>query len=66
MTNLEIKQEIDRRNALIREILSPNVFTLNNTVLKLQKEIEVLQNECSHNFIDGYCEYCYKEKEFNE
>ena len=66
MTNLEIKQEIDKRNELIREILSPNVFTLNNTVLKLQKEIEEFQSKCSHNFVDGYCEYCYKEKETNE
>lgn len=66
MTNLEIKQEIDRRNELIKELLSPNIFTLNNTVLNLQKEIEELQSKCSHNFIDGYCEYCYKEKENDE
>ena len=32
-----------------------NIFTLNNTVAKLLKENEELQNICNHSFEDGYC-----------
>ena len=57
-----IKEKIDKNNELIERIMSPNVFTLNNTVAKLLKENEELQNMCNHSFEDGYCTYCYKEE----
>ena len=60
---LEIKQRIDENNKIIEALLTPNQFTLNNTVAKLLKENQQLQNECKHDFQDGYCIYCYKEKE---
>ena len=60
---LEIKERIDFNNKLIEEAISPNIFTLNNTVTKLLKENEELQNQCSHEYEEGYCIYCYKEKE---
>jgi len=60
---LEIKQRIDENNKIIEVLLTPNQFTLNNTVAKLLKENQQLQNECKHDFQDGYCIYCYKEKE---
>ena len=63
MTNLEIHERIDRNNKIIEDCFSPNVFTLNNTVRELLKENEELQHQCSHEFQDGYCIYCYKEKE---
>lgn len=62
MTNLEIKQKIDINNKLIETILSPSEFTLNNTVRDLIAENAELQKQCTHNFIDGYCEYCYMEE----
>lgn len=37
-----IKEKIDKNNELIEKIMSPNVFTLNNTVAKLLKENEEL------------------------
>lgn len=63
LTNLEIHERIDRNNKIIEDCFSPNVFTLNNTVRELLKENEELQHQCSHMFQDGYCIYCYKEKE---
>lgn len=63
LTNLEIHERIDRNNKIIEDCFSPNVFTLNNTVRELLKENEELQHQCSHTFQDGYCIYCYKEKE---
>ena len=62
MTNLEIKQKIDANNQLIETILNPTAFTLNNTVKELLKENDSLQAQCTHNFVDGYCEYCYMEE----
>lgn len=63
MGNLTIKELIDRNNALIEKIMTPNVFTLNNTVADLLQENAELQKQCTHEFEDGYCVYCYKEEE---
>lgn len=63
MGNLTIKEQIDRNNALIEKIMTPNVFILNNTVADLLQENAELQKKCTHEFEDGYCVYCYKEEE---
>ena len=62
MTNLEIKEKIDANNKLIETLLNPTAFTLNNTIKDLLKENDELQAQCTHNFVDGYCEYCYMEE----
>lgn len=62
MTNLQIKEKIDSNNAIIANILSPNIFTLNSTVANLLEENRKLQAQCQHNFVGGYCEYCYMEE----
>ena len=62
MTNLEIKQRIDENNSIIEQLVTPNKFTLNNTVAKLLEENKKLQAQCQHNFINGYCEYCHAEE----
>ena len=61
----DIKAQIDYNNQMIENLLSPNKFTLNNTVAQLLKENEELQKQCEHNFQDGYCIYCYKEEPKN-
>lgn len=58
-----IKEKIDENNKIIESLMTPNQFTLNNTIAKLLKENQQLQNECNHDFQNGYCIYCYKEKE---
>lgn len=63
MTNLEIKQKIDQNNKIIESVVTPNIFTLNNTVAKLLEENSRLRAQCKHSFVNGYCEYCYKEEE---
>ena len=63
MTNLQIKEKIDLNNKVIESLLCPNQFTLNNTVAELLKENQELQKQCQHNFVNGYCEYCYKEEQ---
>ena len=59
---LEIKEKIDLNNKLIQQALTPNIFTLNNTVADLLKENEALQAECPHEYEKGFCIYCYKEE----
>lgn len=54
----EIKKLIQEKNDEIHSLLNPNIFTLNNQVRDLMEEIADLQNNCPHNFIDGYCEFC--------
>ena len=63
MTNLEIKEKIDANNKLIENLLNPSEFTLNNAVKDLLKENDELQKQCKHNFVDGFCEYCYKRED---
>jgi hypothetical protein len=63
MTNLQIKEKIDSNNKVIESLLNPCVFTLNNTIKDLLAENDELQKQCEHSFVDGYCEYCYKEEE---
>ena len=65
MLGKDIKMQIDYNNQLIESLLSPNKFTLNNTVAQLLKENEELQKQCEHNYQDGYCIYCYKEEPRN-
>lgn len=60
---LEIKEQIDRNNGLIEKFLTPNQFTLNNTVSQLLGENAKLQKQCQHEFEEGYCIYCYKSEE---
>jgi hypothetical protein len=66
MTQLERKEKIDQNNKTIQTILNPSQFTLNNTVRALLEENALLQKECEHSFVDGYCEYCYLEEPVNE
>ena len=60
---LDIKKKIDDNNKLIESLVTPNVFTLNNTVAELLKENEILSKNCPHEYDEyGYCIYCYKEE----
>lgn len=61
MTPLEIQQKIINNNALIQELMTPNIFTLNNAIRDLLKENAALQAQCPHMFVDGYCKYCMLE-----
>ena len=63
MTNLEIHKKIDEINAMVVKLLSPNEFILSNLIVKLTAEVQSLQSQCTHKFVEGFCEYCYKEQD---
>ena len=63
MRQLEIKRKIEENNKIIESLMTPNVFTLNNTVAELLAENKALQEECEHVFENGYCIYCMKGEE---
>lgn len=65
MTQLQIKEEIDKNNKMIEELLNPSQFTLNNAVRDLLARNAELQGQCEHSFVDGFCEYCYTMQEEN-
>lgn len=60
---LFIKEKIDFNNKRLEEILSPNIFTLNNAAAEIIKENYELQQKCKHEYEDGFCVYCYKIEE---
>ena len=63
MHGLEIKRKIDENNKIIESLMTPNIFSLNNTIAELLSENRELQRNCPHEFDQGYCIYCYKEEE---
>ena len=63
MTGNEIKEKNETNNKIIEGLLSPNQFTLNNTIRELLEENKKLQDQCKHVFEGGYCIYCYKGEE---
>ena len=62
MTNLEIREQIDANNRMIETLLDPTAFTLNNIIKDLLAKNAKLQAQCTHNFMDGHCEYCDMEE----
>ena len=65
MSNEEIAKKIRQNNDLIQNLLSPNIFTLNNSISNLIRENQELQAQCTHHFVEGYCEFCLKEENRN-
>ena len=63
MTQREIIEKIAFNEKLIEKALTPNIYTLNNTVSKLLAENMELQKLCNHFYEDGYCVYCHKSEE---
>jgi len=60
MNQVDIRKKIDLNNQLIKESLSPNIFTLNETIFRLLQENRKLQAICQHQYEDGYCIFCDK------
>ena len=63
MSNEEIKFEIDRNNEQIHALLNPANFTLNTVINQLLSRNKELMSQCTHEFVDGICKYCYKGEE---
>lgn len=59
MTQLQIKEQIDKNNATINSLLDPTQFTLNKEILDLLEKNLELQEMCEHEFEGGICKYCY-------
>lgn len=57
---MQIKSLIDEKNEQIKEIMTPNFYSLNNNVLEILNEVRELQKQCPHEYDeDGFCIYCY-------
>ena len=62
----EIKAQIDELRWQLEEATVPGMFTLNPEVVRINKEIETLQNKCNHHYVEGQCEFCYHLEGINE
>lgn len=62
MNGFEIFTAISAKKKEIEDIFDPTTFVLNPRVQELEKEINELQNDCPHNYVDGVCEFCGKEE----
>lgn len=67
MTQTYIAEQIKYWNKVIEDSFDPTTFVLNKKVSEAFREIEKLQNQCNHNFDNGFCIVCNKsEKAFME
>lgn len=60
MSPSEIKNRIDLLNNQLEQLLQPNKFTLNNLIVEITTEIDKLQSQCEHEYVNNFCIYCYK------
>lgn len=58
----KIKNQIDKNNKALEELVVPFKFTLNNEVAKIMKENEGLRAQCEHQFENGICIWCYTQQ----
>ena len=56
----EIKKRIDTLNQEVEQLMDPTTFVLNPRIGEISHEITELQNQCTHNFVNGICEFCYR------
>ena len=56
----EIKKRIDELSLEAEKLMDPTTFVLNPRIGEINKEIEALQQQCKHNFVNGICEFCYR------
>lgn len=62
MTGSEIFSLVTVKRALLEDLIDPTSFVLNPEVENVRKEIEELQKNCPHEFVNGECKYCGKEE----
>lgn len=60
ISNYQIQKEIRKRQLRIQEIYDPTSFVVNDEIIKLQKEIFELAQQCTHDTLDenNKCIYC--------
>lgn len=59
ISNYQIQEEIRKRQLRIQEIYDPTSFVVNDEIIKLQKEIYALSQECTHDVLkDNRCIFC--------
>lgn len=62
MEGYKVKKELEENMRMIRGLVDPTDFRLNGTVHNLIRRNMELQNECEHEFRNGQCIWCWKEK----
>lgn len=59
MNTVEIRQKVNQIYKELEKAITQ--FVLNNDyITELQSELNLIQSECPHEFINGYCIHCDK------
>ena len=66
MYQRDIRSEIDKYYEIIDKSLTPGEFMLNVKVMEINEQIDLLREQCEHEFKDGICIYCDLPEEFVE
>ena len=65
MNFTQIKEQIDKNNARIQQLMSPDIFVLNNEIAALLSQNMDLQGMCPHEWDEnGKCKWCYADGEY--
>ena len=63
MNGQEIFSLVKAKRKKIEDLFDPTTFVLNKEIIKLQDEINALQEQCTHEFDKNHvCKYCGKEE----
>lgn len=62
MNTIEIRKKVNQINRDLDKAITQ--FVLNrDSITELQSDLELIQSECPHEFINGYCVHCDKMEE---
>lgn len=58
----EIKEQIDKCYQKLAKNFDPITFTLRPEIESIWQEIEKLQSQCKHQYVNGVCKFCNREE----
>ena len=62
MNTVEIRRKVNQINTELGKAFA--LFVLNDeTIKELQSKLDIVQSECPHEFVNGYCIHCDKAEE---
>lgn len=52
------REKVNKIYQQLEQELKSNIFVLNKNTQKLYDELNEIQHNCQHNFVNGQCIYC--------
>lgn len=58
MVQQNIRETINKNNDIIEKSFTLGTFVLNEEAMLAQQQNAQLRQQCSHEFVDGFCVWC--------